>query len=95
MTLPIVFNGIVANLHDLPVYLRWITYLSVYRYECEALLYNEFQDKVDKGTVPYNPMDKFEYNLGKWNCIYLMLVIMVGFRLLALVAFRLNIKKVQ
>ena len=95
VVLPIIFNGIIANLHDLPVYLRWITYLSVYRYECEALIYNEFEDKVEMGIVPFSPMEKYDYNLGKWMCIYLMLAIMVGFRVLALFAFRLNIRKVQ
>ena len=40
--LPIIFNGMVRSFDDLPIYLRWISYISVYRYECESLIYNEF-----------------------------------------------------
>ena len=41
---PIIYNGMIVNLVTTPWYLKWISYISAYRYCTEALVYNQFAD---------------------------------------------------
>jgi len=42
-----------------------------------------------------NFVEDHAYNFGKWNSIYAMVGIMVGFRILAFIVFKMKIQKVQ
>lgn len=50
VNLPMMFNGVFANINAFPGYLRWISYISIFRYAEEALAYNEFDQ-----APPINP----------------------------------------
>eukprot|EP00118_Oscarella_pearsei_P017736 m.178411 g.178411 ORF g.178411 m.178411 type:complete len:412 (+) comp39173_c0_seq32:997-2232(+) len=41
-TIMMVFGGLFLNLSSIPVWLRWLKWLSVFRYALESLSYNEF-----------------------------------------------------
>lgn len=47
VNLPMMFNGVFANINAFPGYLRWISFVSMFRYATEALAYNEFDSVKD------------------------------------------------
>lgn len=89
----ILFAGFFVNLDDIYVWLRWLQYLSPIRYSTEAILRNEFEDnsKYD-GIVTYQ---KYNYDLGLTNCLIILAAFAVGFRILALIALKVTVAKVQ
>ena len=72
VTLPIMFNGIVANISTFPWYIKWVTYISVFRYESEAMCHLEFGKLDEQGLIAFNPVEVFEYNIGMWPCIIIL-----------------------
>lgn len=94
-TIPMIFNGMIRDFKDMPPYVGWISWISIYRYECESLTYNEFEPIKDDPDIPFYPVEFYDYKFGKWNCVWLMIAITVGFRALAFMAFRARIKGVQ
>jgi ABC-type multidrug transport system permease subunit len=88
------FAGYYVNLGDVYVWLRWIQYLSPIRYSTEALLRNEFEDNDRYGS--YSTIyERFDYNLGLGYCLMMLAIFSVVLRVLALVALRLTVAKVQ
>jgi len=90
----ILFGGYFVNLDDVYVWLRWIQYISPIRYSTEALLRNEFEDNsvYDDSTKVYESLN---YDIGLTNCIIVLAVMTVAFRILALIALRVTVAKVQ
>jgi len=90
----IIFGGFFVNLNTVYVWLRWITYLSPIRYATEALLRNELEDNGD-----YSDEDQiykaFDYNTGLTWWIIILFGLAIVFRVIAVVALKLTVSKVQ
>lgn len=71
-------------------WLRWIQYLSVFRYSLEAYLRNEFEGN-DKASV--NPLDTLDFNIGMGGCIFIMIGFSVVIRILAGVLLKMLVRK--
>lgn len=73
LNIPVLFNGFYTNLTTFPLYIKWMTYISIFRYSVEALAYNEFE--ANENNIPFGWNVFLGYNLGFWKCL-LYLVIM-------------------
>lgn len=88
----ILFGGFFANAASYPGWVKWIQYLSPVRYGCEALVRNEWEG--DKPPA-LDMISILNYNIGKWNCIYVLIGFTIFFRILALIFLKLLIQKFQ
>ena len=78
INLPMMFNGVFANLNSFPVYLKWISFISIFRYAIETLIYNEYEGK----PSPFGPVSwesLYGYTIGKWESMLLLIGIGVLF----------------
>ena len=57
------FGGFYSNSGRYPVWIRWFQYLSPTRYALEALVRNEFEDRVLEEDIE-NPIDYLKFNIG-------------------------------
>ena len=95
MILPfILFAGYFVNLDDVYVWLRWIQYISPIRYSTEALVRIEFEDN-NRYTLSEQPYDTYKYDVGLANCIIILAVLSIVFRMLALVFLKITVSRVQ
>lgn len=90
----ILFAGYFVNLGDVYVWLRWLQYLSPIRYSTEAILRNEFEDNSIYNNSN-NIYEQFNYDIGLANCIIILAAMAVGFRMLAALALKVTVAKVQ
>jgi ABC-type polysaccharide/polyol phosphate export permease len=94
INLPMMFNGVFANLNSFPSYLKWISYISVFRYQIECLAYNEFEGKTPSPFDPVPWEDMYGYTIGKWESFFILLGTGIVFRFFAYLALRANQKRV-
>ena len=93
--LPIaIFGGFFVNLKDVYSWLSWLQYFSPIRYSVEAMLRNEFEDNGDYDN-PDAIFEAYDYDIGLYECIFILLGFALLFRILALISLKLTIKKVQ
>lgn len=88
----ILFGGFVANSGTLPKWIEWVQYLSPIRYGLEALVRNEYQP-MDIPVNEPNPIVYLNFNIGKWRCVFMLAVLAIAFRILALVFLKIMVKK--
>lgn len=89
--LPLIMcSGFYSNTASLPAYTRWINYIDPFGYAFNAVLKNEFDHKY----TLMDPVGVINPNTAVWDSILYMFVIVLFFRLLALVSLRLSITKV-
>lgn len=88
----ILLSGLMVNIEQASIVIRWMQYISPVRYGGEALLRNEFDgnDRYD-----FNPIPSLNLNVGFANCILYLAVISFVLRILALIALRLRVTKAQ
>ncbi|CAI2361389.1 unnamed protein product [Moneuplotes crassus] len=92
---PMLFcGGYFVNLHQIPVYTKWISHLSPIRYCGEALLRHEF---LDNPRYVHDPtlFTNFGFELGLTKCIYILLGLGIAFRAVGIIMLRLAVVKVQ
>lgn len=85
------FCGLLANLRNVQPWLRWLQYLSIFRYCLEAYLRNEFEG--NELASEGNPLDSLGLEIGLEGCIFIMLGISVVLRLLAGVLLKVLVRK--
>ena len=90
----IVFAGFIINFDDVPVWLNWFQYLSPMRYSTEAMVYTEFEDN-DDYINGEEVVERFNYNVGQYQSIAILLGIAIFLRIAALIFLKLTVKKVQ
>lgn len=92
-TMPmILFGGLFSNTDNMPAWLGWLQWISPIRYGNEGMAHSQYDG------VPGLPAAYLEYSgftLGYWNCIWANLALLVFWRIAALVALRLQIRKFQ
>lgn len=54
--------GYLVNYHDIPVYVKWVRYLSFCSYSYRILMSNEYSDRVIPGCASSNPADCTQYD---------------------------------
>ncbi|CAD8196359.1 unnamed protein product [Paramecium octaurelia] len=73
----ILLSGYMANSKNFPVWFGWLQYLSPVRYAYEAISLNEFTNR----SFQTDPRDLYDFHIGMWNCIYILIGFIVGFRI--------------
>ena len=82
VTMPLImFGGFYANVDSIPVWIAWVQWLSPLRYTFEALVTVEFPYEK---TAPYDIPGLLGFDLGYWNCIYILIALSIFIRILAL-----------
>jgi len=79
-----IFAGFFINSSNIPEYVRWIQYLSPFKYALEALATNEFNDSV-YGDRAFEQQD---FDLGLGNCIIILLLLGIMYRGLAFLSLK-------
>ena len=92
-TMPnILLGGLFANSGALPSYISWAQWLSVVRYANEAVLTVLLKD-VNEFTNKWLEIEGFTLGYGK--CIIVLVAMCIFWRICALLALHLSIKKFQ
>ena len=87
------FSGFLINQANMPVWLAWLRFLSPFKYTIEAALRNEF-DGVDLSVYGgFDPVQQLNLTIGMWNCVYILIGMGLGFRILACFLLKLLVRK--
>jgi hypothetical protein len=89
----ILFGGLLSNNKEQLAWISWLQYISPIKYGAEALLDIELMN--DKYTIRENMMDFLDYKIGYLNCIWILLALIICFRLIAFFTFKMLIRKFQ
>ena len=87
----LLFSGYTTNTENIGVYLKWLEYISPFRYAFEWAVWNEF----DGTDFNPNPIDTLNFKLGIWNCFYVMAGYVVFMIFLCLVLLKINTKVIK
>jgi ABC-type multidrug transport system permease subunit len=89
----ILFSGFYSNYETQPEWLKTASYLSPVKYGFEALLRNEFEDNTTGDD--FDIIEMLGFNVGKWNCILVLIGIGIFLRLVAYIALSQLVSKFQ
>ena len=93
ITMPnILLGGLFANSGSLPGYISWAQWLTCIRYADEAILTVLLKD-VNEYTNKWLEVEGF--TLGYSNCILILVAMCIFWRVCALIALHLSVKKFQ
>jgi len=82
------FAGLFVNLSTIPKWLSWIQYTSPLKYGFAAGMIDETYQRPSL-------IENLNFDMGFWECIGLLLVVTLVYRLLSLLSLRLLMKKLQ
>ena len=88
----LLFGGLFANNNSIP-WLSWIQYISPIKYCAEALMWNEF--RYDEYGLRDDIMGFVGYTLGFTNCVLIFIALIVMFRVMAFLMFRVLVSKLN
>ncbi|EAR86558.2 ABC-2 family transporter protein (macronuclear) [Tetrahymena thermophila SB210] len=85
------FGGFYKNVNDMPDWNAWIQWLSCYRYAFEASVRSNYVDS------PFNidVVGQTNFNLGKWLCMLMLVVLFLGFSGLTLLLLKFKRQRLQ
>ncbi|KAL4474939.1 hypothetical protein ABPG74_001635 [Tetrahymena malaccensis] len=85
------FGGFYKNVNDMPNWNAWIQWLSCYRYAFEASVRSNYMDS------PFNidVIGQTNFNLGKWMCMLMLVVLFLGFSGLTLLLLKFKRQRLQ
>jgi ABC-type multidrug transport system permease subunit len=90
------FGGLLLNLDNVPVFLRWIQWMSMISYTYKALAQNEFDSTLTFNCTPGSPcftsgVDVVNIyalnNPSMWTCIFINLGFSLGYMFLGMIVF--------
>ena len=84
----LLFSGYTTNTDNIAAYLKWLEYLSPFRYAYEWAVYNEFADT----DFNPNPIETLNFTLGINKCFIIMASYIVAMIILCLIVLKLNTK---
>jgi ABC-type multidrug transport system ATPase subunit/ABC-type multidrug transport system permease subunit len=93
----LVFSGFLANLDSIPIPIRWLTYLTPFRYSFASMVQNEYHGitlSCEDESPPCTPLSDLNIDLSLWRNIILLASITVGFRLISAVALKLLVRRI-
>eukprot|EP00347_Sterkiella_histriomuscorum_P019137 403342807 len=91
-----IVGGFYTNVKLLPIYIKWLQYLSPIRYGLESILQIQFKDAQNSDSADEYDSDILlfmDYKLGYGTCIGALICLIVGFRILSYYALKLFIKR--
>ena len=86
MNLPFYYySGYLRPTDDIPVWIRWVSYTSPYRYGFDALMINQYST---------NSPELSTYNISGTvgESIFYLFLVMIGFRIFAFIGLKYNSK---
>ena len=90
----VLFGGFISNTATTPAWLAWIQWISPIRYANEALAQSQY-DSYGKGTLTYAYLKLEGFDLGYWNCIVILAVFALFWRMLSVIFLTCGITKFQ
>jgi ATP-binding cassette subfamily G (WHITE) protein 1 len=94
----LVFSGFLANLDSIPIPIRWLTYLSPFRYSFTSMAQNEYHGitlSCEDETPPCTPLSDLNIDLSLWRNIVILASIMLALRLMSAVALKLLVRRIH
>jgi len=92
----ILFGGFFTNVESTPDWLEWIQYISPIRYSLEAMVRIEYADKhISYNGQVFDPIKRFDLNIGLTECFIALIVLGVVLRILALIALKVLVQRFQ
>ena len=89
MTLPFYyFSGYLRPLNQIPIGVRWVAYISPFRYSFDALMINEYSNVAGGGQV----LDSYDITGSVWESIGYLVLVMMAFRVVAFAGLKYNSK---
>ena len=93
-TMLLVTSGMMVSLNNIPDWF-FIQYLSPFRYTMEASIRNEFTDHSGiSESVRNTGIDRYHIKESQVNCIFALVALAVGFRVLAVIAMKINYRNI-
>jgi hypothetical protein len=86
----LLFGGLFANNESL-AWLSWVQYISPIKYCAEALMWNEFSN--DPHGLRDDLMKFIDYKLSYGKCCGILVLLIIGFRIVAYIMFRSLVTK--
>jgi ABC-type multidrug transport system ATPase subunit/ABC-type multidrug transport system permease subunit len=84
------FSGYLRPVNDVPAAFRWLSYVSPFRFSFDAMMINEYKD-THKETVDHI-LKQYDLTGTVGESILYLLIVMLGFRLLAFIGLKYNSK---
>lgn len=100
MVMPIIllpiylFGGFYSNLETMPVWTKWISYVSPLRYAFEALVRVQYEP-LNIPTDQPNPIVYLNLTIGKFKCFIILAGMSIALRIISLICLRLMVTKPQ
>lgn len=83
----VMWAGLFVNIDDVPDWLPW-KWLSPFRYAFEALIRNEYDNLSDMSHhLRHKAVDDLNFSYNYWEDIWILVILFIGFRFLAGLAF--------
>lgn len=76
-----VLGGFFVNTNNVPKFLKWIEYISIFKYSFQAASLNEF-DTLNYDSKGFDPLSTLGIKESMWGSIGILFAIGVGFRVL-------------
>ncbi|KAM3141201.1 hypothetical protein pb186bvf_006586 [Paramecium bursaria] len=77
----VIFSGFIANSKQFYVWIGWIQWISPLKYAFEAIMINQTSNR----NYEVQPEELFDFTLGIWPCIAILLGLFVLFRVIAVI----------
>ena len=87
----LLFSGYTTNTDNIGPYLKWLEYVSPFRYAFEWAVYNEF----DGTDFNPNPIQTLNFNFGIMKCFYAMAAYIVFMIFICLILLKINTKVIK
>jgi len=82
------FSGFYVNSESISVWVKWIEYISPFRYGLEAGIYTEFENT----AFSPNPISTLDFTFGYWLSMLYLFVIGISVRFISFVFLFINAK---
>ena len=87
----LLFSGYTTNTNNIGIYLKWLEYISPFRYAFEWAVWNEF----DGTDFNPNPIQTLNFTFGIMKCFYVMAGYIVLMIILCLILLKMNTKVIK
>lgn len=80
------FSGFYVNSESVRDWVKWIEYISAFRYSLESLVYNEYESS----KYNPNPINTYNFKFGYWSANLYLFLLGLGIRMLGFVSLLIN-----
>lgn len=83
------FSGFIRSTKSIPIALKWIADLSVFRWGFDGLILNEYHDFKHSGKGA-DQLDELDIHGNVWECIVYLSALMLGMRIISFIGLKYN-----